>query len=53
MSAELIAILAVPSIYSSARPELDWSPVCRVCLLFIHPRAPNVINLRSASTMPA
>ena len=25
----------------------------RVCLLFIHPRAPNLINLRSASTMPA
>ena len=24
-----------------------------VCLLFIHPRAPNLINLRSASTMPA
>ena len=22
---------AVPSIYSSARPELDWSPDCRVC----------------------
>ena len=24
-----------------------------LCLLFIHPRAPNLINLRSASTMPA
>ena len=24
-----------------------------VCLLFIHPRAPNLINLRSAGTMPA
>ena len=23
-----------------------------LCLLFIHPRAPNLINLRSASTMP-
>ena len=28
-------------------------PVARLCLLFIHPRAPNLINLRSASTMPA
>ena len=25
----------------------------RLCLLFIHPRAPNLINLRSAGTMPA
>ena len=25
----------------------------RVCLLFIHPRAPNLIGLRSAGTMPA
>ena len=24
-----------------------------VCLLFIHPRAPNLIGLRSAGTMPA
>ena len=24
-----------------------------LCLLFIHPRAPNLINLLSASTMPA
>ena len=24
-----------------------------LCLLFIHPCAPNLINLRSASTMPA
>ncbi len=24
-----------------------------LCLLFIHPRAPNLINLRSAGTMPA
>ena len=24
-----------------------------LCLLFIHPRAPNLINLRSADTMPA
>ena len=24
-----------------------------LCLLFIHPHAPNLINLRSASTMPA
>ena len=26
---------------------------CRLCLLFIHPRAPNLISLRSAGTMPA
>ena len=34
--------------------ELDvlFSPY-GLCLLFIHPRAPNLINLRSASTMPA
>ena len=25
----------------------------RVCLLFIHPGAPNLISLRSAGTMPA
>ena len=25
----------------------------RLCLLFIHPRAPNLIGLRSAGTMPA
>ena len=24
----------------------------RLCLLFIHPRAPNLIGLRSAGTMP-
>ena len=24
-----------------------------LCLLFIHPRAPNLISLRSARTMPA
>ena len=30
----------------------DWLTV-NLCLLFIHPRAPNLINLRSASTMPA
>ena len=24
-----------------------------LCLLFIHPRAPNLISLRSAGTMPA
>ena len=24
-----------------------------VCLLFIHPRVPNLIDLRSTSTMPA
>ena len=27
--------------------------VTTLCLLFIHPRAPNLINLRSAGTMPA
>ena len=40
---------------------MDWKTmlsyisgsVDEVCLLFIHPRAPNLINLRSASTMPA
>ena len=26
--------------------------LCAVCLLFIHPRAPNLISLRSAGTMP-
>ena len=28
-------------------------PLPALCLLFIHPRAPNLINLRSAGTMPA
>ena len=27
--------------------------VAELCLLFIHPRAPNLISLRSAGTMPA
>ena len=29
------------------RKQVDW-----LCLLFIHPRAPNLIGLRSAGTMP-
>ena len=39
-----------------SRFKLVLTPSCaktRLCLLFIHPRAPNLINLRSASTMPA
>ena len=28
------------------------TPLWELCLLFIHPRAPNLINLRSASIMP-
>ena len=32
---------------------LASSAFSRLCLLFIHPRAPNLINLRSAGTMPA
>ena len=38
-------------------PESDnqalASRVAGLCLLFIHPRAPNLISLRSAGTMPA
>ena len=30
-----------------------YSTVSRLCLLFIHPCAPNLISLRSAGTMPA
>ena len=30
------------------RKQVDW-----LCLLFIHPRVPNLIGLRSAETMPA
>ena len=33
--------------------DINQYAVTWVCLLFIHPRAPNLINLRSASTMPA
>ena len=34
-------------------PAVSASRPMSLCLLFIHPRAPNLINLRSASTMPA
>ena len=34
------------------RKYVDYYHSC-LCLLFIHPRAPNLINLRSAGTMPA
>ena len=33
--------------------ERSIGQVARLCLLFIHPRAPNLISLRSAGTMPA
>ena len=33
------------------RAEFDLA--FRLCLLFIHPRAPNLTSLRSAGTMPA
>ena len=39
--------------YADANPKLTAVVTSRLCLLFIHPRAPNLINLRSASTMPA
>ena len=32
--------------------HLDWLANNPLCLLFIHPRAPNLISLRSAGTMP-
>ena len=41
-----------PKIADQATLYLDDLAVA-LCLLFIHPRAPNLINLRSASTMPA
>ena len=31
----------------------NCNPHAELCLLFIHPRAPNLISLRSAGTMPA
>ena len=34
-------------------PENNDEAVKWLCLLFIHPRAPNLISLRSAGTMPA
>ena len=37
-------------VFVSATPSCAKT---RLCLLFIHPRAPNLINLGSASTMPA
>ena len=57
---------AIESCWEGELPEFDnvgaanelfeslmglWN-VYVLCLLFIHPRAPNLINLRSASTMP-
>ena len=53
----LITILAAAS---TARSQTDITGLAGLkarsiglCLLFIHPRAPNLINLRSAGTMPA
>ena len=42
-------------IHSLNPPSLEghYQLYRHLCLLFIHPRAPNLINLRSASTMPA
>ena len=41
---------ALDEVASIVNPDtiLGW-----LCLLFIHPRAPNLISLRSARTMPA
>ena len=38
---------------TSLRLEPFSNVIGVLCLLFIHPRAPNLINLRSAGTMPA
>ena len=38
---------------AGATPESLARALLRLCLLFIHPGAPNLISLRSAGTMPA
>ena len=35
------------------REVLPYAADAWLCLLFIHPRVPNLIDLRSTSTMPA
>ena len=50
-SRRILAMVLLATVW----PRFERAPRMRVylCLLFIHPRAPNLINLRSASTMPA
>ena len=50
VKAQALGREALAQIASVATPAtlLRW-----LCLLFIHPRAPNLISLRSAGTMPA
>ena len=52
VKAQALGREALAQIASVATPAtlLRWY---RLCLLFIHPRAPNLIGLRSAGTMPA
>ena len=45
--------LILSYLWSSAWVSLGVSDKNSLYLLFIHPRAPNLISLRSASTMPA
>ena len=47
----LVEYLAPNSVFNSL-PRQRSSPHL-LCLLFIHPGAPNLISLRSAGTMPA
>ena len=45
--------LILSYLWSSAWVSLGVSDKNSLCLLFIHPRAPNLISLRSAGTMSA
>ena len=45
-----VGLVSIP--YQVPRRCIPWKSI-DLCLLFIHPRAPNLINLRSAGTMPA
>ena len=44
--------LVISDAHKGLTKALEKWPGC-LCLLFIHPRAPNLISLRSAGTMPA
>ena len=51
--AEVKGVLHFPDRRRSAAPQALPDELVDLCLLFIHPRAPNLISLRSAGTMPA
>ena len=53
VKAQALGREALAQIASVATPATLLRWYRHLCLLFIHPRAPNLIGLRSAGTMPA